>query len=354
MPTRPRFDPSRPLVAARAFTFAGRAYSVGDPFPNPEDGPFADRLRARQYEARAVNMTEATPQDEDPVQMTGPKGGRYEITAPWLERPLTIRGKVNADKALAEMREEGPPLGFIDGGSDVEVEEIGGGWYQIDAPWLEEPAKEQGREAAEAKQREIHEAGEPDYHHGVTLTEGENAYWTVKTDWSHEPETVHGEEAARARAAELRDAGPPPAEDDEASEGDEGDQTPPEGAEAAEAGQDGDNDADAIAAKSSAEQGGEEASGGLTGVNGPVADEGADSGAEATEATQADDQATQTDAPADDQTETAPASEETTADAATEPAAGEEPAPAPRKRSRAAKAAKAEAGPSKGDDPADA
>ncbi|APZ81855.1 hypothetical protein vBEliSR6L_90 [Erythrobacter phage vB_EliS_R6L] len=239
MPTRPRFDPSRPLVAARAFTFAGRAYAVGDPFPNPEDGPFADRLRARQYEARAVNMGEAEAEIADPVQMTGPKGGRYEITAPWLERPLTVRGKVNAEKALAEMREEGPPLGFIDGGSDVEVEEIGGGWYEISAPWLEEPVKEQGREAAEARQREIHEAGEPETHHGVTLTESEggNGYYDLTADWLDEPEKVHGEEAARERAAELRQAGPPADGDAGEGTGEQGGENPGDPSTEADAGE---------------------------------------------------------------------------------------------------------------------
>jgi hypothetical protein len=211
VPHRPRFDPSRPLVAARAFTFSGRSYAAGDPFPHPDDGAFPDRLRARQYEARAVNMGEAEPEQVDPVQMTGPKGGRYEITAPWLERPLTVRGKVNAEKALAEMREEGAPLGFIDGGSDVEVEDIGGGWYQISAPWIAEPEKVQGRDAAEARQRELHDAGEPVSYAGVTLDPeaGDNGYFDVKADWLAEGEKVHGIDAARERAAELRHAGPP-------------------------------------------------------------------------------------------------------------------------------------------------
>lgn len=212
MPVRPRFDPKRSLIAARAFTFLGRAYALGDPFPHADDaGAANDRLRARQYEARAVNFAPEEATTEDPIQMTGPAGGRYTITAPWLERPLTIRGKVNAEKALADLREEGPPLGFIDGGSDVEVEEAGGGWYAISAPWLDEPEKVQGREAAEVRQREIHDAGEPEAHHGVSLTESEggNGYYDVKADWLAEGEKVHGIDAARERAAELRAEGAP-------------------------------------------------------------------------------------------------------------------------------------------------
>lgn len=212
MPVRPRFDPKRALIAARDFTFLGRAYAPGDPFPHADDAEAAnDRLRARQYEARAVNFGPEEAAEEDPITMTGPKGGRYEINAPWLERPLTIRGKVNAEKALADLREEGAPLGWIDGGSDVEVEEVGGGWYAISAPWLDEPEKVQGREDAEARQREIHAEGEPATHHGVTLAESEggNGYYDLTADWLDEPEKVHGIDAARERAAELREAGPP-------------------------------------------------------------------------------------------------------------------------------------------------
>ncbi len=160
MPVRPRFDPKRALIAARGFSFLGRAYGPGDPFPHPDDAAsIAPRLLARQYEGHAVNHAPEAP--ADPIQMTGPAGGRYTITAPWLERPLVIRGKVNAEKALADIREEGAPLGWIEGGTETEIEEAGGGWYAISAPWLAEPEKVQGREAAEARQREIHDAGPP-------------------------------------------------------------------------------------------------------------------------------------------------------------------------------------------------
>ena len=161
MPVRPRFDPKRPLVAARDFTFAGVAYRRGDPF-NPEGT--ADRIRGRQYEARAVNHgeDEAEAQDADPVQMTeSDTKHTYLISAPWLEEAERVRGKANAEKRLAEVREEGPPVGYIEGGSDVTVEGGEGGWYEISAPWMDEPEKVQGREAAEARQRELHEAGAP-------------------------------------------------------------------------------------------------------------------------------------------------------------------------------------------------
>jgi hypothetical protein len=217
---RPRFDPKLPLVAARDFTFMGVAYAPGAPF-NPEGVP--DRLRARQYEARAVNHGEAVASDDQPteqVTMTGPAGGRYTITAPWLDEPEVVRGKVNAEKRLAELREAGAPLGFIEGGSAVTVEEgEGGGWYEVNAPWLDEPEKVQGREAAEARQQELNAAGEPDSYKGYTLTAGENGWYAITKDGvepaegADEPVSlkVQGEDNAREAVAQLR-AGEAPAD----------------------------------------------------------------------------------------------------------------------------------------------
>lgn len=209
MPVRPRFDPKRALIVARPFRFAGREYSVGDQFPHPDDPAVAPRLLARQYEARAVNMSEDTEADE-PVQMKpGPKNGRWTITAPWMDEPLVIRGKKRAEEALADLRSEGAPLGWIEGGSAVEIDDLDGGWFEITAPWLDEPEKLQGQAEAEARQREIHDAGEPETYKLVTLSEGEGSWWQVKPAWLAEPENVQGEEKARERAAELRAEGPP-------------------------------------------------------------------------------------------------------------------------------------------------
>lgn len=209
MAVRPRFDPKRPLVAARDFTFMGKSYAPGDAFGPFDPGVVSDRLRARQYEARAVNFGEGEAGPEaDPVQMTGPSGGRYTITAPWLAEPEVVRGKVNAEKRLAEIKEAGAPLGFIEGGSAVTVEGGEGGWYEVNAPWLDEPLKVQGREAAEAEQQKLHAAGEPDSYAGYTLTEGENGWWKITRadDDAEEPVAlnVQGEDNAREAVAKLR------------------------------------------------------------------------------------------------------------------------------------------------------
>lgn len=48
---QPRFDISRPLVAARGFTFAGKTYAKGDPFPIDGIDP---RMVLRQYETLSL------------------------------------------------------------------------------------------------------------------------------------------------------------------------------------------------------------------------------------------------------------------------------------------------------------
>lgn len=241
MPHREPFNPKRSLVAARAFVFAGISYDKGDPFPSPEAAPVASfprRLIERQYNTMAVNHApEVSDEASDPIQMTGPKGGRYTITAPWLETPLTIRGKVNAEKALEEMREEGAPLGWIEGGSEVEIEEHGGGWYEITAPWLDEAEKVQGREAAEARQREIHDAGRPAAEGDETPPEGADAGEGGQQASETNPANAESEQAASGAADDQ--SGP-----DDAEQGDDADKATQAGAGEAAAAEAGKSDDD--------------------------------------------------------------------------------------------------------------
>lgn len=242
MPHREQFDPKRSLVAARTFTFAGVRYDKGDPFPSPEAAPaasFPRRLIERQYNTMAVNHApEASDEPTELVQIAPAKrNGSYDITAPWLEKPLTIRGKVNAEKALAEMREEGPPLGWIEGGSEVEIEEHGGGWYEITAPWLDEAEKVQGREAAEARQREIHDAGRPEAEGGETPPEGADAGEGGQQASETNPANAESEQAASGAA----DDQPGP---DDAEQGDDADKAAQAGAGEAAAAEAGKSDDD--------------------------------------------------------------------------------------------------------------
>ena len=268
MAHRPQFDIRKPLVAAKGFIFAGEAFKKGDPFPVKD---FSPRLIKRQYEAHAIDHVVEAEAQPDPVQMTGPQGGRYTITAPWLDEPEVIRGKALADARFAELKEAGAPLGWIEGGSAVTVEGGEGGWYDVTAPWLDEADRVQGREAAELRQRELHDAGEPDLHHGVSLTAGENGYYSVKAAWLDDAETVHGQDAARERAAQLREEGPP-ADADEGGEG-EGD----------DAGTDDETDQDEAGAGDGTEETATDADqgaqGGSEGAEQGEAGEGADAGA---------------------------------------------------------------------------
>lgn len=219
---RPRFDLRKhaglPMVAAASFTYNGKDYEAGDPFPVDDLDPRAvqtmhgarrisfeqdpaqldrDRLAARRAELLA-------PAETDPVTVTPQPGGYYLVSAAWLAEPVRVRGKANAEAKAAEVRTEGAPLGFIPGGSAVEITEQGGGWFDVTAPWLDEPEKVQGRQEAEARQREIHDAGEPDTHHGLTLTEGENGWWTITREGAEGELKVQGEQQAREAVATLR------------------------------------------------------------------------------------------------------------------------------------------------------
>jgi hypothetical protein len=89
------------------------------------------------------------------------------------------------------------------------MKDMGDGWFEVGAPWLDEPEKIEGEGSALLRAGQIRDEGEPDDHHGVALVAVENGYWSINAAWLPEPEKVHGEEAARARAAELRAAGPP-------------------------------------------------------------------------------------------------------------------------------------------------
>lgn len=260
MPVRPRFDKNRTLTAARGFIFAGRSYSPGDPFPHPDDGNIPDRLKARQYEARAVNMGDAIP--PDPIHMIGPKGGRYQVHAPWLDKPIIARGLAVAQKTIAKLRENGPPLGWIEGGSEVTISGGKGGWYKVSAPWLDEPVNVHGHEDAAALQLEIHKAGPPllDPVEGpaafVLVSVEEGGQFVVHAPWL-KPEVFADAKAAEERQAEIREAGPPDGwTPDDAPVGDD---TAP-GA---------DTPVDENSNKSGSEQAGADAAGDTSGAQGP-------------------------------------------------------------------------------------
>lgn len=219
---RPRFDlrldAGREMVAATEFTYNGIDYEAGDPFPIADLDPrrvstlhgarrinFTNDRQQDARDARAARRDELTRQSEEsPVKIEPQPGGYYQISAPWLAEPERVRGKAAAAARVEALTAEGPPLGFIDGGSAVTVKGGEGGWYDVNAPWLPAPEKVQGRELAETRQREIHEAGEPDSWGGVTLMAGEGGWWTITRPEFDGELKVQGEEQARDAAAKLR------------------------------------------------------------------------------------------------------------------------------------------------------
>lgn len=149
------------------------------------------------------------------VEVTAPEaeGGNYLIKADWLDEAETVHGEEAAKARAAELRAEAeaktgegddaanegeggddssagegeggdedptaqvkdengndlnPPAGDpndppaqIDHSKSVTVEETGGGWYAIKAPWLAEPIKVRGEEAANQRAAEIAAEGPP-------------------------------------------------------------------------------------------------------------------------------------------------------------------------------------------------
>lgn len=187
MPVTEPFNIKRPLVAARPFTFAGVRYDKGDRF-NPKD--FSLRLVKRQYETGALRHPKddepeaEAPADADPVQMKpAPKNGYYVITAPWLPpEGETVRGKVNAEKRLAELREAGPPPEDAaalaarlkaEAGGDKQLEPVEGpaasvlvsveegGKFALNYPWGKTEIFDNPDDAAK-RQTEVREAGPPE------------------------------------------------------------------------------------------------------------------------------------------------------------------------------------------------
>ena len=156
------FDATKPLVTAKHTTINGVDHSAGD-LINPDEVEQGTRLRMWL-------VGRAKYQDD--------------------YRPTEVIDPAEEAKTL------------------VTVEQSGGGWFLILAPWLSEPIKVQGKEAAEARADELRERGDTK---GVEVTGGAGGWFEVTAPWLAESEKIQGEEAANARADELIVQGPPPA-----------------------------------------------------------------------------------------------------------------------------------------------
>lgn len=178
--THAGFDPSRELVAARRQTVHGNELNAGDPYPKDKKGEHLvpEGTRRRLWVSHWATYSEdlrPTPVDETVQAAPGEAGAALGEDA-WMaeEAGVTVTAGEN-------------------------------GWYELSAPWLAEPEKAHGIEAAKEKAEELRET------RGVTSTHTGGGNYDIKAAWADEPEKVKGKEAAAARAAELREAGPPAA-----------------------------------------------------------------------------------------------------------------------------------------------
>lgn len=206
---RPRFDPAREFVAMRGFTFHGEQIAAGAPVDKAKD---TSRRFRMLYESRMIDFAPEgamAAEDSSPVQMDGTPGGWYNITAPWLDEPERVRGKVNARRRRDAIREEGEPLDH----HGVALAEGENGWWEVKAEWAEDPEKVHGEEDARARAAELRAEGPPaPAADPVTIEPGEGEHegkFAVSAPWLDAPEVLDSNEAAIERADELREAGPP-------------------------------------------------------------------------------------------------------------------------------------------------
>lgn len=247
---RERYDRERDLVAMTGFLYAGKEYEAGDPFPR--DGLREDQLRTL-YGARRVGHAPAGTTAKAPppslVHTEAAPGGYYNISAPWLDEPERVRGKDAAAKRAAEIEEAGEPDYY----RGVRVTEGENGWYEVKADWEREPRKEHGANAARNTATQLRQDGMPDLKDVVTVGETEDG-WEVWAPWFVEPLVVTGDDAeaeAQDHYVKTIEAGVPegwPAEQaaDETEAGDDG-ETETEEAEAeddAESDDDAEDDAE--------------------------------------------------------------------------------------------------------------
>lgn len=102
----------------------------------------------------------------------------------------------------------------------VEIEDTGGGWFLVRAPWESDPKKVRGHDKALERRAELIDEGMAKIDIGQPLTapmftiseEGSNGWYHVMGPGLDEPEIVRGEQAALARRDELERAAanPPP------------------------------------------------------------------------------------------------------------------------------------------------
>ena len=246
------FDNAEPLVSTRNQMVDAHECSPGSVIPADLD----HRIRLKLWmSGRAKYQRDYSPSpvaEDDVVAQSGPvelkevgSNGYYELHAPWLDEPIKVRGKGRAEKALEELRAGGEPQSY----KGVTISEPNNGGYEIKADWISLPFVRHGEAAAKALAATLRQHGPfPEDAEGVGTVEIDESKFLIVTPWGTEDEVFEGTaEQATVHASVIRAAGEPePDPDQETGEpnGPEND-ADQDGEPENEAGEDGESEQDA-------------------------------------------------------------------------------------------------------------
>lgn len=201
-----------PLVFVRHVTFEGVDYKPGDDLPEGTDKGKAQRLwmSRRIVYKDDFNPTpiQSSPNLDDPFPVTDHKNGSYSIGAPWLDEPITIKGKKKANDQRDKMMREGEPLSHH--GVHI-VPAKSGAWHTLTADYIEGfDFKVQGIENARFVAEHLREAREDiESHGGIGMVRVDQDKWAIIHPTMEEIEYEVSLGEAEAHVARLREAGPP-------------------------------------------------------------------------------------------------------------------------------------------------
>lgn len=200
------FDKTRPLVMARFNSLYEHEMEAGDRLTIVEErgdakGEVTLDIAIRLWLSGQANYESdwsptpiETPEQEAErvVEIEPLPGGFYLIRAPWQEAEK-IRGKANAEARRAEIVERGDTKGVTYVSGDD-------GWYEVSAPWLDEPEKVEGEEAAVKRADELIAQGHPEGWRLLTPEEKEAAAEQARL--ADEARRIADEEAEKGRLAD--------------------------------------------------------------------------------------------------------------------------------------------------------
>lgn len=168
-----KFDPTRPLAMTRGALLNGHSLARLAPVrvveePTDRPGEITEDLGRRLWGAGTLDYADeivATPV-EDPetgiasqIEVDDLGNGWFQLRAPFRDEPVKVHGEANVPEAKAQLVKEGvegldlrrPPETQL-----FRIEEAGSnGWFLVHGPGLDEPLKVRGEQAAMTKRDEL-------------------------------------------------------------------------------------------------------------------------------------------------------------------------------------------------------